>query len=105
MPREPIPRLDADIEFREELLPFCRLKQGEIWEDPIKGHRVGVLDATVPHDVLRIMADRKTGLVINDPPYNVKVGNKHTSNLFRVNSREYIHFSRKWVKTSCAISI
>ena len=81
MTKEAIPRLDTDVEFRKRLLPFCRLKKGEIWEDPIKGHRVGVLDATQLQDVLEIMADKRTKLVVNDPPYNVKVGNKKTDNL------------------------
>lgn len=60
MTREPIPRLDTDIKFGERLLPFCRLKEGEIWEDPIKGHKVGVLDATQSQDVLGIMAGGRT---------------------------------------------
>ena len=103
MTRESIPRLDTDVEFRKLLLPFCRLKEGEIWEDQIKGHRVGVLDATKSQDVLELMAGQKTKLVINDPPYNVKVGKRETSNLFKVTLKEYIDFSRKWVTNAATI--
>ena len=42
---EPLPRLDSNKELKEKLLTFCRLKKGEVWIDPVKGHRVGVLDA------------------------------------------------------------
>ena len=103
MTREPIPRLDTDAKFRERLQPLCKLKEGEIWEDPVKGHRVGVLDATQSQDVLEMMAGRRTRLVVNDPPYNVKVGSKKTDSLFKVTLNEYLHFSRKWVRNASAI--
>ena len=45
MKSNPLPRLDANPEIREALLSFCRLKAGEVWEDPQAGHRVGCLDA------------------------------------------------------------
>ncbi len=51
MSKEPFGRLDSDAELRERLLPFCRLKSGEVWEDRVKGHRVGVLDATNQSDI------------------------------------------------------
>lgn len=103
MAKEPIPRLDKDISFREDLLPLCRLKRGEIWEDSIRGHRVGVLDATSSQDVLKITEGRRAILVINDPPYNVKVGNKQTNNLFKVSLKEYMRFSREWVRNTLMI--
>ena len=103
MTRESIPRLDTDVEFRKRLLPFCRLREGEIWDDPINGHRVGVLDATQSQDILKIMAGQKTKLVISDTPYNVKVGKRETSNLFKVSLKEYLDFSREWVKNASAI--
>lgn len=101
--REPVPRLDRDITFRESLLPFCRLRRGEIWEDAVKGHRVGVLDATLSQDVLRIEEERRTKLIINDPPYNVKVGDKQTDSLFKVSLNEYMRFSREWVENALMI--
>jgi DNA modification methylase len=73
------------------------LKKGEIWEDPKGKHRLGVLDATNPGEVKKIFGSKKAHLVINDPPYNVVVGNVNTKNLSRVDVEEYIRFSRQWL--------
>ncbi|TKJ47573.1 site-specific DNA-methyltransferase [Candidatus Aerophobetes bacterium Ae_b3a] len=99
---EKLTRLDLGG-IKEKLLPFCRLKYGEIWEDPIKGHRVGVLDATNYGDVERIMGDERIKLIVNDPPYNVVVGNKNTENLFKKTLADYMVFSQKWVQNATAI--
>jgi len=64
--KERIKRLDYYSDLREKILPFCRLRYGEIWEDPIRGHKVGVLDATKFEDVRKIMGDERAKLVIND---------------------------------------
>ena len=40
-----IPRLDEAGEFRAHALKRCRIGPGEIWTDPVKGHRVAVIDA------------------------------------------------------------
>jgi len=58
---------------------------------------VGVLDATRQEDVAKIMGNERTTLVINDPPYNVKVGNANTSTLSKIDVVSYLDFSRKWV--------
>lgn len=100
---EKLPRLDIHSELRERLLPLCRLQAGEIWQDPIRGHRIGVLDATARTDVLEIMGDEKARLIINDPPYNVRVGNANTMNLSKVDLDEYLNFSRKWVRNALEI--
>lgn len=97
---EKLTRLDLDDTLKEKLLPFCRLKYGEIWEDPIKGHKVGVLDATMSEDVRKIMINKRTKLIVNDPPYNVVVGNNNTKNLFKKTLGDYIIFSEKWVKNA-----
>src|SRR4030042_1813922 len=98
--REKLKRLDIDKDLRNKILPFCRLKYGEIWEDKKNGHRVGILDACTEEDVLKIIQNKKVKLVINDPPYNVVVGNRNTENLFKKNLDEYIDFSRKWIKNA-----
>ncbi|NOY89183.1 MAG: site-specific DNA-methyltransferase, partial [FCB group bacterium] len=100
---ERLKRLDFYHELKEKILPLCRLKYGEIWEDPIKGHRVGVLDATKIEDVKKITTPLKAKLVINDPPYNVAVGNANTPNLFKMNLDEYLEFSQKWVSNANAV--
>jgi site-specific DNA-methyltransferase (adenine-specific) len=103
MSAEPFGRLDNNNEIREKVLPYCRLKAGDIWEDPIRGHKVGVLDATKLDDVLKIFGKEKASLCIQDPPYNIVVGAKNTSNLFKMTLQEYMVFSKKWVDNNVKI--
>jgi DNA modification methylase len=98
---ERLSRLDTSKDLRKKILPYCRLKKGEIWEDA-SGHRVGVLDAVDFNDIKKIAAD-KPALIINDPPYNVKVGNANTDNLFKLDHQTYMDFSRKWVENAINI--
>ena len=98
--KEKLARLDLGGELRARILPLCRLSQGQVWQDPLHGHRVSVLDATKPADVQRIMAGERAQLVVNDPPYNVEVGNANTSNLFKIGLAEYLEFSREWVRNA-----
>ena len=94
---EKLTRLDIDDELRKKILPHCRLKKGAIWQDPKGKHRVGVLDATNIQDTKKLFGSEKVQLVVNDPPYNVVVGNVNTHNLSKINISAYIEFSRKWV--------
>ncbi|HNQ50797.1 MAG TPA: site-specific DNA-methyltransferase [Candidatus Omnitrophota bacterium] len=100
---ERLKRLDLSGEFKKKLVPFCRLKKGEVWNDPVFGHRVGVLDASNSEGIGKIFEGRKASLVINDPPYNVAVGNVNTDNLFKISLNDYIDFSRKWVLNAISI--
>ena len=100
---EKLARLDIDEELREKILPYCRLKKGEIWEDPKGKHKVGVLDAASNSDTKILFEKEKAQLVINDPPYNVVVGNVNTQSLSKINIEEYIKFSRKWVSNAISI--
>jgi len=100
---ENLKRLDLNDELKEGLLPFCRLKRGDIWEDPVCGHKVGVLDATDPSDVSKIIGAETTKLVINDPPYNVVVGNANTTNLSKIELGNYLEFTRKWIENANSI--
>jgi site-specific DNA-methyltransferase (adenine-specific) len=70
MHKHPLGRPDRDQMLREQLLPFCRLRPGEIWEDPTGRHRVGCLDAASPVDVARLCPGREAALAVHDPPYN-----------------------------------
>ena len=101
---ERLKRIDTDASLRERLLPYCRLKHGDVWEDAVNGHRVGVLDATNQADVERIMGGENTGLLINDPPYNVMVGNANTANLSKVDLASYLDFSEKWISNAHQIA-
>jgi site-specific DNA-methyltransferase (adenine-specific) len=100
---EKLTRLDIDEELRKIILPRCRLKEGEIWKDPKGKHKVGVLDTTSASDTKKLFGKEKSQLVINDPPYNVVVGNANTQNLSKINIDEYIKFSRKWVSNVLSI--
>ena len=99
----PLPRLDSDTEARKKLLAYCRLKPGEIWEDSVHGHKVGVLDATCSDAVSEIMGHNKAKVAVNDPPYNVSVGNKTTQNLGKLSLAEYMEFSRNWVANTIGV--
>jgi len=103
MTSERLKRLDVQPEVRELLLPFCRLKHGETWQDPIRGHRVGVLDAACFEDVQKIMGEQKTPLIINDPPYNVAVGNRNSDTLAKIDLNSYLDFSEEWVRNAVRI--
>ena len=100
--KEPFRRLDADPKLRAKLRQYCRLAPGEIWEDPVSGHRVGVLDATNPEHLKKIVRNCQPTLIVNDPPYNVAVGNSNTRSLSKQNISDYIIFSRKWVR-NCSL--
>ena len=94
---ERLPRLDVNPDLRERLLPLCRLKRGEIWEDPLRGHRVGVLDAASAGDVAALADGARANLAINDPPYNLAVGGANTRNLPKMDLSAYMSFCRKWL--------
>ena len=100
--RERLRRLDSDPDLRRRIIPYCRLQEGEIWEDHEKGHRVGVLDATQMDDLRQLARDDTAQLVIADPPYNVSVGNARTLRLFKVPIEEYLAFSSQWISNAIA---
>lgn len=100
---EALKRLDHDQDLKKMIRPHCRLNPGEIWEDPVRGHRVGVLDAASLEDVERIMGGKKAELLIHDPPYNIAVGSRNTTNLSKMKLADYLAFSKKWVENSCAV--
>lgn len=97
---ERLARLDTDPELRERLLPFCRLAPGEIWEDPERGHRVGVLDAAREEDVLRALGGRRPTLVLCDPPYNVRMGGGRSRGLATRDAGRYLEFSEAWISSA-----
>ena len=94
----PMPRLDKNPKLRAELLKHCRLRRGEIWDDPCGKHRVGCLDAASLADVQNLMAGDKAVLSIQDPPYNLGV-------FERRHVDEFIDWCKKWVaNTSWALA-
>ncbi|MDA3937799.1 MAG: site-specific DNA-methyltransferase [Spirochaetia bacterium] len=91
------------IQSEKKILPYCRLKSGEVWVDPTGQHKIAVLDAESKKDCQLISKDENVDLFIQDPPYNIAVGNKNTQQLSRINIEEYIIFSKKWVQNSIDI--
>jgi len=100
---ERLARLDTQRELRERVLPFCRLGYGEIWEDTVRRHRVGVLDAACAKDVHRLMGTKRASLAIHDPPYNVVVGNANSQALSKMDLDRYLDFSRRWVRNTVEV--
>ena len=85
-----------DDTTRKKIHSLCRLGSGEIWIDPIKGHRVGVVDAA--GDVSQLMKNTRAGLYIQDPPYNMKVAGSPRQGLPRVPLDDYLRFTRRWIE-------
>ncbi len=89
-------RKDLDLsnpEMRQRLLPHCRLKPGEVWRDPEGRHVVGCGDATDNGFVDRVTGANRSHLCVQDPPYNVAVGERRTV-------AEYVDWCRRWVCVS-----
>jgi len=103
MPKENLGRIDTDQHIRNLLLPHCRLKYGEVWQDSILGHKVGCLDGSSEEDIQLLMDNNKSTLAIHDPPYNVVVGNSNSNGLGQIAVGEYIDWSRKWIRNTCEI--
>lgn len=104
MKKEALPRLDLHPEICRRLLPFCRLGPGEVWEDPVHGHRVAVADATSHESIAAIFSGEKASLLIQDPPYNFAVGGRSTGALFAREIRDYMSFSQSWVEALLPIT-
>lgn len=96
MKNTPLPRLDMSPGIRGQILPFCRLKFGEVWTDEIRGHRVGCLDSTDTRAIRRFMADEKAQLAIHDPPYNLAVFERRSI-------AEYIDWCCEWVSLTNSV--
>lgn len=88
-----LPRLDKNPELQTELLRYCRLAAGEVWTDPVSGHRVGCLDAAQAKDVAKIFNGEKAKLLIHDPPYNLVAFEERTVS-------EFIEWCRRWIDHS-----
>ena len=69
MLKQPLARLDQNRELRQQLIPYCRLRPGEVWRDA-HGHRVGCLDAASPTDVKKLCGRHRAVLAVHDLPYN-----------------------------------
>ncbi len=97
MKRTSLAKLDlVDPEVRARLLPYCRLKPGDIWRDERSGHVVGCGDATDAAFVHTVLHGQPARLAIQDPPYNVAMFERREVS-------EYIAWCRKWIDLSYEI--
>ena len=96
MKNNPLPRLDTSSDWRERLLPYCRLKPGELWQDSEDKHRVGCLDAIDPEGIASLVNGSHPTLAIQDPPYNLVAFERRTI-------REYVDWCRRWVRLTHAV--
>jgi site-specific DNA-methyltransferase (adenine-specific) len=93
MKNNPLPRLDTADDVREQLLPFCRLSTGKVWEDEARGHRVACIDSSDASQVGTLMAGRRAALGVHDPPYNqVAFGSLEVA--------DYVDWCQRWIRAS-----
>lgn len=90
MKNNPLPRLDASSELRERLLPHCRLRAGDVWQDETSGHRVGCADAACQESITDLLGDDLATLAIHDPPYNLAAFERRSI-------EEYIAWCSDWI--------
>lgn len=60
---------DDDFDLTAALEKASFVEKGDIWT--VGRHRLMCGDATDPNDVDRLMGDKKTNLIVTDPPYGV----------------------------------
>jgi DNA modification methylase len=90
MQNHPLPRLDQAPEVTAALQRYCRLRPGEIWDDPTGKHRVGCLDAAQREDVQKLAGGSLAKLALHDPPYNLVAFEKRTV-------AEFVDWCKRWV--------
>jgi site-specific DNA-methyltransferase (adenine-specific) len=100
MAKEPLPRLDRRDELYQRILPLCRLEQGQVWEDEKAGHRVAVADAKELAEIQTLCRGERVRMMIQDPPYNIRVGGEPTASLPHIGEDAYLRFTRRWLDTA-----
>ncbi|MEA1981100.1 MAG: site-specific DNA-methyltransferase [candidate division Zixibacteria bacterium] len=90
-------RLDLDTgSIRSRLLQYCRLQQGEIWEDPLGFHKIGCGDAVDFNFIQNLFQNKKATLAVHDPPYNLVMFEQKSV-------EEFAEWCRMWVENSYQI--
>lgn len=93
MLNRPIPRLDKAPGLREALLRHCRLKPGDVWDDPLGRHRVACADATDQKGVTALTGKESAKLAVHDPPYNQVAFAKMPVD-------QYVRWCQRWVENT-----
>lgn len=86
----PLPRIDANDELHKHLLHYCRLTEGDIWQDPQGTHRIGCLDAADIGHIDLLMDGEKATLAVHDPPYNMVAFGESSP-------VEFVQWCRSWI--------
>ncbi|MCB9207131.1 MAG: site-specific DNA-methyltransferase [Ignavibacteriales bacterium] len=89
----PLPRIDKDKRLKSYLEKFCRLKFGEIWEDPIGNHKIACCDSSDQNSILNLFNGEKAKLAVHDPPYNMIAFEKHRADKF-------VEWCKLWIETT-----
>jgi site-specific DNA-methyltransferase (adenine-specific) len=93
MKNNPLPRLDTSSYIRDQILPFCRLKPGDVWLDPVGGHKVGCVDATDKASLRSLFGSQRAKLAVHDPPYNMVAFQE-------IEVPDFIRWCEQWVGNS-----
>lgn len=97
MEYDPLPRLDAKVaQLRETLLPYCRLKSGDIWHDPNGQHSIACGDACDTNLIKKLFQNEPASLAVHDPPYNLVMFEKQSVD-------EFTDWCRLWIDNSYKI--
>jgi len=96
MKNNPLPRLDrCDNDLRRRLEGECRLRPGQIWEDPSGRHRVACGDVADQSLVTRLAHGCRPTLAVHDPPYNMVMASRPVD--------EFVDWCRGWVEQTYAL--
>lgn len=101
----PLPRLDQHPEIKHRLSPYCRLRPGDVWQDPLGGHRIGCLDARLEAHVSQLMKGETATLAIHDPPYNVVAFDRRPVHAYIADCRRWIENTHSALAADAALYV
>jgi len=97
MLNHPLPRIDKDEKLRKLLLPYCRFKNGTVWNDDLNRHKIACFDVENKTAIKNVFGKIKAKLSIQDPPYNfIAFAEKK--------SEEFVLWCENWIQTNVEIS-
>lgn len=97
MLNHPLPRIDKDEKLRKLLLPYCRFKEGTVWNDDINKHKIACIDVSFSEDVKKVFEKNKVKLSVHDPPYNFIAFTEKLND-------EFINWCKGWISLNLEIS-
>lgn len=101
----PLPRIDKDPVLKSYLQKYCRIQNGEIWNDSLFKHKVGCFDAADENSILNFTEDNKFQLAVHDPPYNMIAFETFDSNTFVNWCKQWIDISNKILSENSSLYI